>query len=191
MDASPSETPMKGTKDSAHYAEGSAQCAEGTVECAEPEPTSTLATSTRPQRPQPIRNPKQHGDEAIPFSHPSEEAFARVLDFYQIQWEREPTTFPLEWDEEGHVITAFSPDFYLVSEDLYIELTTMKQSLVKKKNRKLRLLHELYPDVRCKLMYRKDVMNLAVKYGLFGDTREPSTEGEIEAEEENGSELDE
>lgn len=179
MDASPSETPMKG-----------AECAEGSVECAEPEPATAFATRMRPQHPQPIRNPKQHGDEPIPFAHPAEEAFARVLDFYQIQWEREPTTFPLEWDEEGHVITAFSPDFYLVSEDLYIELTTMKQSLVTKKNRKLRLLHELYPDVQCKLMYRRDVMNLAVKYGLFGDTRQPD-EGEIEPEEENGSELDE
>jgi hypoxanthine phosphoribosyltransferase len=108
-----------------------------------------------------------------------------------MQWEHEPTTFPLEWDEKGRVITAFSPDFYLVSEDLYIELTTMKQSLVTKKNRKLRLLHELYPDVQCKLMYRKDVMNLAVKYGLFGDTAEPATEGGIESEEENGSEPDE
>jgi len=184
VDASPSETPMKGTKASAH-------CAEGSAECAEPEPTRPLATRTRSQHPQPIRNPKQHGDEAIPFSHPAEEAFAKVLDFYQIQWEREPTTFPLEWDDKGHVITAFSPDFYLVSEDLYIELTTMKQSLVTKKNRKLRLLHELYPGVQCKLMYRRDVMNLAVKYGLFGDTRKPTVEGEIEPEEENGSELDE
>ena len=184
MDASPSETPMKATKASAKYAEGSA-------ERAEPKPTRTLGTSTRSQRPRPIPNLKHHGDETIPFSHPAEEAFAKVLDFYQMQWEREPTTFPLEWDEEGHVITAFSPDFYLVSEDLYIELTTMKQSLVTKKNRKLRLLHELYPDVQCKLMYRRDVMNLAVKYGLFGDTREPTAEGEIEPEEENGSELDE
>lgn len=101
------------------------------------------------------------------FSHPAEEAFARVLDFYEVEWQYEPTTFPLEWDEDGRVITAFSPDFYLAEDDLYIELTTMKQSLVTKKNRKLRLLHELYPHVKCKLMYRKDVENLAVKYGLF------------------------
>jgi hypothetical protein len=191
VDACPSVTPMKGTKASAHCAEGSAECAEGTAECSEPGLTGTLVTSTRPQQPQPVPNPKHHEGEPIPFSHPAEEAFARVLDFYQIRWEREPTTFPLEWDEEGHVITAFSPDFYLVSEDLYIELTTMKQSLVTKKNRKLRLLHELYPGVQCKLMYRKDVVNLAVKYGLFGDTREPISEGELEPEEENGSGLDE
>ncbi len=159
---------------------------ECTAPCVEPEPAGT-----RPRRPRPIPNPKRHAGEPIPFSHPAEEAFARVLDFYQIQWQREPTTFPLEWDEDGHVIAAFSPDFYLVSDDLYIELTTMKQSLVTKKNRKLRLLRELYPDVRCKLMYRKDVMNLAVKYGLFGDTVEPAAEDDIESEKENGSELDE
>lgn len=177
VDAGPSETPMTGT--------------ECTAQCVEPEPTGPPVSSTRPRRPQPIPNPKHHEGEPIPFSHPAEGAFAKVLDFYQMQWEHEPTTFPLEWDEKGRVITAFSPDFYLVSEDLYIELTTMKQSLVTKKNRKLRLLHELYPDVQCKLMYRKDVMNLAVKYGLFGDTAEPATEGGIESEEENGSEPDE
>ena len=177
MDAGPSETPMTGT--------------ECTAPCVEPEPTGTPVTSTRPRWPRPIPNPKHHEGEPIPFSHPAEGAFARVLDFYQIQWQHEPTTFPLEWDEDGRVITAFSPDFYLVSEDLYIELTTMKQSLVTKKNHKLRLLHELYPDVRCKLMYRKDVMNLAVKYGLFGDTAGPATEMDIESEQENGSEPDE
>ena len=103
----------------------------------------------------------------IQFSPPAEAAFARVLDFYEIEWEYEPTMFPLEWDQDGRVITAFSPDFYLVEEDLYIELTTMQQRLVTRKNRKLRLLRELYPDVKCKLMYRKDVESLAVKYGLF------------------------
>ena len=117
-----------------------------------------------PPCPQPIPN---HRSGPIQFSHPAEAAFAGVLDFYEIKWEYEPTTFPLEWDEHGTVITAFSPDFYLVEDDLYVELTTMKQSLVTVKNRKLRLLRELYPTVRCKLIYRKDIMDLAVRYGLF------------------------
>jgi len=117
--------------------------------------------------PRPIPNPKRPDGAPIPFSHPAEEAFARVLDFYEIEWEYEPTTFPLEWDRHGRVKTAFSPDFYLVADDAYIELTTMKQRLVTKKNRKLRLLKKLYPDVSCKLVYRKDVENMAVKYGLF------------------------
>ena len=123
----------------------------------------------KPKHPKPIPNPKLKPGEPISFSHPAEEAFARILDFYEIEWQYEPTTFPLEWNKRGRVITAFSPDFYLVDEDLYIELTTMKQRLVTKKNRKLRLLHKLYPGVRCKLMYRRDIEDLAVKYGLFGD----------------------
>jgi hypothetical protein len=131
-------------------------------------------SSSKPIQPRPKPIPNRQRGKPIRFSHPAEKAFAEVLDFYQIKWEYEPTTFPLEWDEEGRVITAFSPDFYLVEDDLYIELTTMKQSLVTQKNRKLRLLRELYPGVKCKLMYRKDVENLAVKYGLFEDTPTPA-----------------
>ena len=132
------------------------------------------ATSSHRIKPEPIPNPKRLDEGPRSFSHPAERAFAAVLDFYKIQWEYEPTTFPLEWDSEGNVTAAFSPDFYLVEEDLYVELTTMKQSLVTQKNRKLRQLHELYPNVKCKLMYRKDVESLAVKYGLF--------EGPVDAE---------
>lgn len=129
-----------------------------------------IVVETEPKskpRPQPIPNP--HPEGPIQFSHPAEAAFAQVLDFYQIEWRYEPTTFPLRWDDHGRVIQAFSPDFYLVEEDLYIELTTMQQRLVTAKNRKLRLLRQLYPDVKCKLMYRQDIENLAIKYGLFGD----------------------
>ena len=112
------------------------------------------------------------GHETIDFAHPSERVAAEILDFYRIRWEYEPTTFPLEWDETGRVTTAFSPDFYLVDEELYVELTTMKQRLVTQKNRKLRLLSELYPGVKCKLIYRRDVANLAIKYGLFEEDAE-------------------
>jgi hypoxanthine phosphoribosyltransferase len=133
--------------------------------------------------PEPIPNPKQKAGDPISFAHPAEEAFARMLDFYEINWEYEPMTFPLEWDEQGRVTSAFSPDFYLVDEDLYIELTTMKQSLVTQKNRKLRLLHELYPDVKCKLMYRQDIGNLGVKYGLFEDEMVGDLENSTDEEE--------
>ncbi len=135
--------------------------------------TSKPETSPRPQ---PIPNPRPAGP--VQFSHPAEAAFAQVLDFYQIEWRYEPTTFPLRWDDQGRVIQAFSPDFYLVEEDLYIELTTMQQRLVTAKNRKLRLLRQLYPDVKCKLMYRKDIENLGIKYGLFGE--EPTEDGKNE-----------
>lgn len=134
--------------------------------------------SQKPALQQPIPNPKYQPGEPLPFSHPAEEAFARVLDFYQMEWEYEPMTFPLQWDRDGRVLLAFSPDFYLVDEDLYVELTTMQQRLVTKKNRKLKLLHELYPDVKCRLIYRKDVENMAVKFGLFEDDVAPAEDAE-------------
>jgi cytidylate kinase len=98
------------------------------------------------------------------FAHPSELIFARLLDFYKIRWAYEPRTFPLRHDENGNIVEAFSPDFYLPDSDLYVELTTMKQSLVTKKNRKVRLLKELYPDIQIHLIYQKDFEDLIFKY---------------------------
>lgn len=100
------------------------------------------------------------------FGHPSEEMFASVLDFYRIAWEYEPRSFPLEWDARGKVLEAFTPDFYLPEFDLYVELTTMKQPLVTKKNRKIRRLRRLYPGVNLQVFYQKDFQNLIFKYGL-------------------------
>jgi len=106
------------------------------------------------------------------FVHPSEEEFARILDFYRIKWVYEPRSFPLRWDGD-RVTEMFTPDFYLPGLDLYVELTTMKQSLVTRKNRKLRELRELYPDVNIRLLYRKDYQSLLEKYGYRALT--PST----------------
>ncbi len=100
------------------------------------------------------------------FVHPSEADFARVLDFYRIRWQYEPTSFPLAWDATGHVTEAFRPDFYLPDLDLYLELTTLKQSLVTDKNRKVRKFRELYPDKQLKLFYGRDFRSLIQKYGL-------------------------
>jgi hypothetical protein len=100
------------------------------------------------------------------FAHPSERVAAQILDFYRISWEYEPTTFPIEWDAHGRVIASFSPDFYLPDFDVYIELTTMSQKLVTKKNRKVRRLKELYPDIQIKIFYQKDFRALCFKYGL-------------------------
>jgi cytidylate kinase len=105
-------------------------------------------------------------DKLPAFAHSSEREFARVMDFYRIRWQYEPKTFPIEWDEQKNVVAAFTPDFYLPDLDLYIELTTMKQSLVTKKNRKVRLLRELYPEVNIKILYERDYRNLIWKYGL-------------------------
>jgi cytidylate kinase len=100
------------------------------------------------------------------FAHPSEAELAKVLDFYRIRWEYEPKTFPLAWDEAGNTTEAFSPDFYLVDFDLFIELTTLKQSLVTEKNRKIRRFRELYPEVKLKVYYGRDYRNLLAKYGV-------------------------
>ena len=100
------------------------------------------------------------------FAHPSEAEFASILDFYQLAWEYEPRSFPLRHGADGRVVESFSPDFYLPELDLFIELTTLKQSLVTKKNRKLRRLRELYPEIKIKLLYNRDYRNLLFKYGL-------------------------
>lgn len=100
----------------------------------------------------------------IPFMHPSEREFAQILDYYNIEYLYEPRSFPLRWDG-ARVVEMFSPDFYLPVQDQYFELTTMKQSLVTQKNRKLRHLHEMYPEINCQLLYRRDIMRLLAKYG--------------------------
>jgi hypothetical protein len=103
------------------------------------------------------------------FVHPSEEVFARILDFYGIQWEYEPRTFALETDGNGNVTEAFTPDFYLTEQDLYVELTTLRPQLSTKKNRKLKRLQELYPEVNIKLFKRRELRNLMIKYGLMDE----------------------
>ena len=100
------------------------------------------------------------------FAHNSERQFAKLLDFYGIAWEYEPRTFVLEWDKAGNPTQAFTPDFYLAAYDLFIEITTLNQKLVTKKNRKARRLREVYPDIRIKVFYQRDYLNLLVKYGL-------------------------
>jgi hypothetical protein len=100
------------------------------------------------------------------FVHPIEAEFARILDYYGIEWQYEPTTFPLEWDEEGNVTRAFSPDFYLTEEDRYIELTTVRPKLVTIKNKKIKRMAELYPDVDVTLLKRSDLRDMMINYGM-------------------------
>jgi hypothetical protein len=100
------------------------------------------------------------------FGHPSEELFANLLDFYRIEWEYEPRSFALQWDKDGNMTEAFTPDFYLPEFDLYVELTTMKQALVTRKNRKIKLLRAIYPHINIQVFYQKDFQDLVFKYGL-------------------------
>ena len=89
-----------------------------------------------------------------------------MLDFYGVPWEYEPTSFPIEFGEHGEPTSYFTPDFYLPDDDLYIEITTMNQKLVTKKNGKVRLLKQHHPDINCKVFYQRDYLSLVVKYGL-------------------------
>jgi hypothetical protein len=100
------------------------------------------------------------------FANQAEVECARILDFHGIAWEYEPHSFVLEEDESGRVLEAFKPDFYLPEQDTYLEVTVMKQSLVTRKNRKVRKLRERYPDVTIKLFTRRDFERLSLKYKL-------------------------
>jgi len=105
---------------------------------------------------------------AIVFAHESEEQFARILDFYHINWQYEPRTFAIEWDAEGAVTSSFTPDFYLPDYDLYIELTTLRQSLVTKKNRKIKKLRQLHPELNVKILYASDYRKIVEKFVASG-----------------------
>jgi hypoxanthine phosphoribosyltransferase len=139
-----------------------------------------------PTRPGPALAPDppqvaDHSPAARPnFAHASEAEMARILDFYQVRWEYEPHVFPVVWNLEGAVIESFAPDFWLPDLDLYLEMTTLRQKLVRKKNRKLRRVLELYPDLRVKLFYARDFRALMLKFGKLGLVAELSgTSGQV------------
>ena len=106
------------------------------------------------------------GEDVPRFANDAEHECAKILDFYRVPWSYEPRTFVLEQDDEGRVTEAFTPDFFLPEQDLFLEVTVMKQSLVTRKNRKLRKLRQLYPDVNIKLFYERDFERIAARYGL-------------------------
>jgi bifunctional protein TilS/HprT len=119
--------------------------------------------------------------ELVRFAHESERQFARLLDFYVVDWVYEPTEFTLEWDGDGRPVQAFRPDFYLPAYGTYIEITTLNQRLVTKKNRKVRRLRELHHVVDIKVLYQRDYLNLLVKFGLE-DPAAPAGAGEPPAD---------
>src|SRR5215211_2867235 len=100
------------------------------------------------------------------FQNEAELEYAKILDYYGIPWMYEPRTFVLEEDDAGRVLEAFTPDFYLPEQDLYLEVTVMKQSLVTRKNRKLRKLRARYPEVNAKLFYKRDLERLAERLSV-------------------------
>ncbi|MGD0082716.1 MAG: hypothetical protein ABSD78_05895 [Acidimicrobiales bacterium] len=107
----------------------------------------------------------------VRFAHESEILFAELLDFYEVDWEYEPVEFVLAWRDDGSPLQAFRPDFYLPEHDIFLELTTLRQDLVTVKNRKVRQLMQLYPDVSVKMLYRRDIEGLIAKYRLDARSR--------------------
>jgi len=100
------------------------------------------------------------------FAHESERHFAELLNFYGVRWEYEPVEFVLAWDASGRPSAAFRPDFYLPDHGCFVELTTLNQKLVTKKNAKVRRLRSLHPNVDIKLLYQRDYQALLAKYGF-------------------------
>lgn len=104
------------------------------------------------------------GEEAPKFVGKTEFHFARYLDRHGIRWLYEPHRFAL--GDEEHPDRAFTPDFYLPDYDFYFELTVMKQELTTRKNKKIRLMHEQYPEIRVRLLYRRDLARIAEREGF-------------------------
>lgn len=102
----------------------------------------------------------------VRFAHDSERQVAGLLDFYGVRWEYEPVQFVLEWDDLGRPTCAFRPDFYLPDHGCFVEVTTLNQRLVTRKNAKVRRMKELFPDIDVKLLYQRDLHALANKYHL-------------------------
>jgi hypothetical protein len=127
-------------------------------------------------RDEPQQDQPSNANRSVSFAHRSEEEFAHILDFYHIDWEYEPRTFAIEWDSDGSVVSSFTPDFYLPDHDLYIELTTLKQALVTRKNRKIRLLRELHPEINVKVLYASDYRKLIEKFAASGRWQEQEAE---------------
>lgn len=104
--------------------------------------------------------------QGVEFAHNAERELAELLDAFGVAWEYEPRTFVLARSADGQPTLAFTPDFYLPAHDLYVEVTTLNQKLVTRKNRKLRLLRQQYPEVAVRLIYQRDYLALRVRYGL-------------------------
>ena len=99
------------------------------------------------------------------FAHPSEKLFSDHLDLFDIEWIYEPVSFPLEWGS-GSIKKMFTPDFYLPSLDLFVEITTMNRNLITKKRQKLKLAKRLYPNFNFRLLNEEDFHNILSKKDL-------------------------
>ena len=107
------------------------------------------------------------GSDPPQFQNEAELECAKILDYYAVPWAvRAADVRPRSRRRTAGTTEAFTPDFYLPEQDLYLEVTVMKQSLVTRKNRKLQKVRERYPDVNVKLFYKRDLERLAQRYRL-------------------------
>jgi hypoxanthine phosphoribosyltransferase len=104
----------------------------------------------------------------VRFAHEAEVHLAELFDRWGVAWEYEPRTFELAWDDDGRPTRAFRPDFYLPEHDVYVEITTLRQSLVTKKNAKARETRELY-GVNVVVLYRRHYEALLARFGPMLD----------------------
>ena len=116
-------------------------------------------------------HPSQSGEDrgmtisgAPRFAHPSEREYAELLDALGVPWEYEPRTSTLEYAEDGRLLEAVTPDFYLPLVDVYVECTEIKPALTFRKRRKLRKLRERYGEIVVYLE-RAELQRLRAKYG--------------------------
>ena len=112
-----------------------------------------------------------------PFAHPAEFMFARAMDLAGISYEYEQHEFPIEFDKEGNPTGFFTPDFFLPDirglrsdgkgryEGRFVEITTMRRSLVTKKHRKMRRAQKRYPQYEFVLRYREDIYDICFELG--------------------------
>lgn len=105
------------------------------------------------------------GAEALRFANAAERDCAQLLDHYGVRWQYGPRTFVLAEAPDGTTLEAFTPDFYLEEQDLYLEVTSTRPGLAARKRRKVRLLHERHPEVRVKLFELRDLEALARRHG--------------------------
>lgn len=112
------------------------------------------------------------------FAHHAEFTLAQLLTFYDVRWEYEPTTFAVRWTPDGQPSEYVTPDFYLPEQGVYLELTTMRQRLVTRKNRKFRKLRESYPNVQVKILYLRDFERLRLAFGQ-GSRHVATTTGDV------------
>jgi hypoxanthine-guanine phosphoribosyltransferase len=150
-------------------------------------PVSSIQISRQPRLPLFSQAGDLENDPIRAFAHPAEQEVGRLLTFFGLRWTYEPTTFALRRHPNGTIAEAFTPDFFLPDLALYLELTTMRQKLVTRKNHKARLLRQLYPNVDLRLIYRRDYLRMMECYrGEMRRTDSPDvfdiirTEQEIE-----------